>query len=703
MSRICLVGAGYISRVHLDALRMLPGHTVVAIVDPNQAAALALARGANAGADAATYASVEDAIAAGGFDRAHVLVPPDRHEQVALPLLHAGKAVLLEKPLAATGDAALRLAAAGGAALGVNQNFVHHPAFARLRAAVQARRLGPPRFVGCTYNVPLRQLGLRQFGHWMFQQPGNILLEQAVHPLSQITTLAGPIGDFAALAGPAMEISPGVPFVATLNASMQGSILPAQLRFGVGQEFPFWQIQVVCDDGVINADILANRVFTYDRTRWLPAVDEALAGLRTAAAVAADSVRGVLDYSLSTAKLRPRSDAFFLSMKASIAAFHTALDKGERPELDAVFGAGLVTLCERLRDATFPATAPQASPASTIDTPPAAAPPDVAVLGGTGFIGAHVVRAFLAAGQRVAVMARNTTNLAPVFQDPRVTIHRGDIRNAENVAEAIKGARVVVNLAHGGGGTSFEAVRAAMVGGAEIVANACLAAGTQRLLYVGSIASLYLGPQSTPVSSATPPDPEDQKRGDYARAKAHADRAMLAMHADKNLPVVILRPGVVVGEGGLPFHSGVGLYNNDQHCIGWNAGRNPLPFVLAEDVADAIVRAATAPGIEGRCYNLVGDVRMSARDYTAALANTLGRPLRFHPQSAKFLWAEDTGKWLVKRATGRNVAAPSVRDFLSRGMTATFDTTDEKRDLGWAPVADPARFIDRAIRVHAPH
>jgi nucleoside-diphosphate-sugar epimerase len=177
---------------------------------------------------------------------------------------------------------------------------------------------------------------------------------------------------------------------------------------------------------------------------------------------------------------------------------------------------------------------------------------------------------------------------------------------------------------------------------------------------------------------------------------------MLAMHREKGLPVVILRPGVVVGEGGLPFHSGVGLYNNDQHCIGWNAGRNPLPFILVEDVADAILRAATAPGIEGRCYNLVGDVRLSARDYTAALANALGRPLQYHPQSANFLWAEDTGKWLVKRATGRNVPAPSVRDFLSRGMMATFDTADAKRDLNWTPVADPARFIDRAIRIHAP-
>lgn len=699
MTRIGLVGAGYISRVHLDAIGLLKGHQVTAVVDPNEAAAKALA------GSTPVFISVDAALAANAFDRAHVLVPPDLHEAVTLPLLAAGKPVLLEKPLAASGEAASRLVAASatGAALGVNQNFVYHPAFVRLRAMIERGALGKPRYVGCTYNVPLRQLASRQFSHWMFQQPGNILLEQAVHPLSQLVTLAGPIGEFAALAGPAIEITPGLPFVSTLNVSMQGARLPAQLRFAVGQEFPFWQIEVVCDDGVGVADILANRVFTYNRTRWLPAVDEALSGLGTAAGLAVDSVKGVLNYSLSTAKVRPLSDAFFLSMRASIAAFHDALDAGRQPELDGAFGAGLVMLCERLRDAAFPKAAgrPASIPKPTPESEPEA--PDVAILGGTGFIGSHVVRRFLDAGQHVAVMARNTGNLDPVFADPRVTLHRGDIRDADAVARAIKGARVVVNLAHGGGGSSFEAVRRAMVGGAETVARACLAAGTSRLVYVGSIASLYLGPQPAPITGATPPDPEETKRGDYARAKTLADRAMLAMFANEKLPVVILRPGVVVGEGGLPFHSGVGFYNNDQHCIGWNAGRNPLPFVLAEDVADAVFRAASAPGIEGRAYNIVGDVRMTARDYTQALAQALHRPLHFHPQNANFLWLEDSGKWLVKRATGRDVPAPSLRDFLSRGMMASFDTTDAKRDLGWTPVADPARFVDRAIRVHAGH
>jgi hypothetical protein len=35
-------------------------------------------------------------------------------------------------------------------------------------------------------------------------------------------------------------------------------------------------------------------------------------------------------------------------------------------------------------------------------------------------------------------------------------------------------------------------------------------------------------------------------------------------------------------------------------------------------------------------------------------------------------------------------------------MVARFDITDAKRDLGWAPVADPAVFQARAVDVQRP-
>jgi hypothetical protein len=59
------------------------------------------------------------------------------------------------------------------------------------------------------------------------------------------------------------------------------------------------------------------------------------------------------------------------------------------------------------------------------------------------------------------------------------------------------------------------------------------------------------------------------------------------------------------------------------------------------------------------------------------------------------------GKWVIKRATGRDVPAPSKRDFVSRGLRAGFDCSAAKQALGWQPEADRAGFIRRAITIHA--
>lgn len=697
---VLLVGAGNIAAAHAEVLRSAPEARVAVVVDPNLGAAARLAEACGANA---AYRSVEEALAAGMRpDVAHILVPPDLHAELALPLLEAGCPVLIEKPMATSLAAceALRAAARrSGAMLGVNQNFVFHPAFARLRRAIAAGTYGRARFVDCIYNMPLRQLAARQFGHWMFHAPGNILLEQAVHPLSQIASLAGPVRRVSAIAGPATQIAPGVQLFQTTTASLTCETLPAQLRFAVGEGFPVWQVRVVCDDGLLVADILANRFYAQGRTRWLEVVDNLVSGGRTAGAILGEAAGGASDYALSALRLAPRSDGFFRSMKASIGAFHTALNDGTPLECDGAFGAGVVQACEMIAESAFgeAAAAPPPRPRRVAVGRPA----DVAVLGGTGFIGAETVRALLADGLRVSVLARSIRNLPEAFDREAVDLHQGDIRDAQAVREAIGDASIVVNLAHGGGGASFEQVKVAMVGGAEVVARACLDAGVKRLVHVSSIAALYLGPQSGVVTGATPPDPSPETRADYARAKALCEQMLLELHASHGLPVCLLRPGLVVGEGASPFHSGLGLFNNEQHCIGWNAGRNPLPFVLVQDVAQAILLAMRAPEADGRCYNLVGDVRPSARSYIAALARATGRPLRFHAGLPALLLAQEFGKWLIKRAGGRGLPPPSRRDLMSRGLSAAFDCDDVKRDLGWRPVADQAEFLRLAIEAHA--
>ncbi len=691
--RVGLIGAGFISHLHAEALQALPGVALQAVVDPRLEAAKAVAgRWGIPG----VHDSLEAALAPGDLDCVHVLTPPDLHEPVTRQALEAGLPVLVEKPLTPARTSSLALATLAdeaGLTLGVNQNFLHHPAFARLRKILENGALGRLNNLTCLYRMPLRQLQGRQFGHWMFQAPQNLLLEQAVHPLSQIKALvpAAALGDVRV--GERLTLGPDRDLLLAVDAGLSGPEASVQFHFALGADFPHWELIASCTDGVIHADIVNNRCHAKRRTRWLEPTDQLFSGLRSAAELGGAAITNAVGYGLSMVKLKARNDAYYLSMKGAIDAFHQALDQKQKPFSDARFAADLVDLSEQIAEAggarIHPVPAPKPTPA------PVAPEHDLLLIGGTGFIGRAVMTALAGKGLKIAVLARNISNLPPVFSEPNVTLIRGSFTDPVAIDRAMTGCRQVVHLAHGmgSGGDLIETMRA----GTKLIAEKSLEHGVERLVYISSIAALYLGDAGEVIRASTPPDPKSEERGEYARAKALCDEDLLKLHRESDLPVVILRPGLVVGEGTSPFHSGLGFYNNEQHCMGWGEGRNPLPFVLVEDVAEAIVAALEVDGVLGRTYNIIGDVRPDAEHYIEDLREALGRPLRFHGQTVNRLYGVEWAKWVLKRLGGRNVPLPSKRDLRSRGLYARFDLTAEKQELGWAPNADAARFKALAI------
>lgn len=701
-TRIGLVGAGFIAATHVDAIGSLKGLKVTAVIDPNLRAAERLAAQAQG---ARAFASLAEAVAAQAVDRVHVMVPPHLHAAVGGEALNAGLPTLLEKPLGVTlaeANALVALAAGKGVALGVNQNFALHPALARFARDLKAGLYGRLRHVSLVCAVPLRQLTARQFGHWMFASPRNILLEQMVHPLSQIAHLLEGVAVTAAVARSAEELAPGVSFHRAFDVSLRAGPATAQLHMAFGENFPLWHLTAVCDDGAVIVDCFRNTVARVGRTRLLEAADTAVSEVGVGLGLIGQSLGGFAGYLGAQLKLVGRQDAFFQSMRASIESFHTAVSARQVPPLSGAFGASVVGLAEEVAIKAGVAETAAPVPANLLAADAEVPAYDVAVFGGTGFIGRHVVEQLVAAGYSVGVAARNIRGLPEIFSHERVTLVRADVTRGDDIARAIGSAKYVVNLAHGGASGSREAIVAAMVGSAEDVAEACLAKGVKRLVHVSSIAALWLGDPTETITPATQPDPNGAERGDYAFAKAEAERRLLKLYREKGVPVTIQRPGVVVGEGGVPFHSALGLFNNDQHCQGWNDGRNGLAFVLVEDCASAIVKALQAgDAVLGRTDNIVGGVYMSAREYLEELRLVLGRPLKFHPQP---IWLQQSGevlKWAIKRAGGRAVDFPTTRDIRSRGMPCKWDISETERVLDWRPNYDPARFIERGIRVPA--
>jgi 2-alkyl-3-oxoalkanoate reductase len=695
---VAFIGTGNIANAHAQALATVKGFSLVSVFDSNQAAAEKFAKQYKVPNVAA---SIEALLADPSVEIVHVLTPPDSHLELVEKCINAGKRVFTEKPVytkLADGPRLAALLSGKDKSSGVNQNFVFFPAFAEFRERLKKGDFGNLKHLDVSFHPALRQLAAKQFTHWMFASPLNMLLEQAVHPLSQVLSIVEDVEVKTVSSAKPVMLTKAAGFYSEMQVLMRSAATSVNFHFMVGAAYPTWRLTAYCDDGVVTVDMINNTLAVSERTRYMDQVDFFLSGAKTAKGLFKGGASNLIAYTKSQLGLGARADSFFLSVKGSVDHFYGCLRADSVPITSGAFGARLVELCGAI-SAQLPAIAPVETTTASM-SPPAPTGPIVLLIGGTGFIGKPTVIALLAAGYRVKVMARGVQNLPDVFASEGVTLVRGDVKNVESIRAAMQGADFVVNLAHGGGGANFEEIRRAMVDSAVAVAQAAIDAKVKRLVQVGSIAGLYLGNAADTVVGATPPDPQPEKRADYSRAKALADIAFEQACNKSTMEWVILRPGVVVGDGTGAIHSGLGLANNDQHVIGWNQGTNALPFVLVEDVASAIVGSLGSAQANKMSYNLAGDVAMSAREFVSELAVTQRRPIKFYPSSARSLWLVDVGKYLVKRVGGRHPPFPSERDFLSRGMLAKFDCSDAKKDLNWKPVSSRDEFVKKAIHIH---
>jgi nucleoside-diphosphate-sugar epimerase len=318
----------------------------------------------------------------------------------------------------------------------------------------------------------------------------------------------------------------------------------------------------------------------------------------------------------------------------------------------------------------------------------------VLVIGGTGFIGRELVAQLEARGAEVRVLCRH-----PRAGNPNHLY--GEVADRASLRAAAHGVSAVYDVSLGGGPTWHDYQRD-FVDGAANVAEVCLEHGMRRMIYTSSTAALHLSGRST-IDESAGADPKPERRSWYARGKILAEERLRELHATRGLPVVIVRPGIVVGRGSRLSHPGVGLWRSPTCCAVMGPGSAPLPFVLVEDVAAAMVLAKDTEGIEGATFNLAGDVRPSAAEWVRWAGERSRRNFELVRQSIVGIQAFRTAVWLGKLALRREDNEWQSWWELKTGPQRTqLDCSAAKTRLGWQPVSDEQEFIRRAIDLHIP-
>jgi predicted dehydrogenase len=147
-----VIGAGFIGRVHLEAIRRLGHVRIAALADPELDKARHLGEEFSIDRVEADFSSI---LADSSIDVVHVCTPNHLHFSVAMAALEAGKHVLCEKPLATSVDDARALAAAAAKSGRRNclcHNLRYYPVVQQMRRLCEAGELGEILIVQGTYS-----------------------------------------------------------------------------------------------------------------------------------------------------------------------------------------------------------------------------------------------------------------------------------------------------------------------------------------------------------------------------------------------------------------------------------------------------------------------------------------------------------------------------------------------------------------------
>ncbi len=224
-----------------------------------------------------------------------------------------------------------------------------------------------------------------------------------------------------------------------------------------------------------------------------------------------------------------------------------------------------------------------------------ALPRPVAITGGTGFVGSHLVDTLCAAGIRPRVLVRDPSSPRWIGDRP-VEWVPGSLEDVEALETLVKSAATVIHLA--GVVTADDAAafdRGNRDGTARLVQAIRSGAPEARLVHVSSLAAA--GPAPTPEGIGPEVDPSPVS--DYGRSKLAAEREVTT--ASDQLWWAIVRPPAIYGPRDTDMYELFKMVNGGWATI--PTGEHWLTLAYVADVVRCILAAAVAE-FAGQTYHL---------------------------------------------------------------------------------------------------
>ncbi len=204
------------------------------------------------------------------------------------------------------------------------------------------------------------------------------------------------------------------------------------------------------------------------------------------------------------------------------------------------------------------------------------------ILGGTGFVGSHLVPRLAADGHRIVLLSRNREQHRELGVLPGVSVRSADVYNDDALRGQLVGADAVINLIgilNAGGKHTFQRAHVELT--RRLIA-ACQASGVQRLHQMSSLKA-------------------GQGLSQYLKTRGEAEVLVRA----STLNWTIYQPSVIFGAGDGLVSRFAALLRRMPVLPLARAGARMAPTHVG-DVAEAIARCVDSERLDQRSYELYG-------------------------------------------------------------------------------------------------
>ena len=248
--------------------------------------------------------------------------------------------------------------------------------------------------------------------------------------------------------------------------------------------------------------------------------------------------------------------------------------------------------------------APAAKKAATKKTALMKRPqPLTLITGGTGFLGSHLVRQLLAAGERnLRVMA---TSIPSWLAEAGVEAISGSVTSREDLARAVEGAEMIYHLAGRVSRENEDAreMYALHVEGTRLLCEAARAAGVKTIVLASTSGTIAVTDNRDLVPDEDWPAPLDiVSRWPYYASKIYQEQVARENFSGQGERLVILNPSLLLGPGDDRLSSTKVILDFLARRI-MAVPKGGLSFVDVRDAAAAF-RAGAARGQHGERYLL---------------------------------------------------------------------------------------------------